>query len=437
MIRRIPFPKRSIHVPDYLEPDLTGGAYLYSKSEDVDNIFSYVVTLTMSVSETVLSRTLEEILQRFPHFAVRPVRKGESYVYESCDTPVRVYRSDSKPAGAFTCNDGRLFIVSYSHKTIYFDFHRALTDIKGALVFIRSVIFRYLQNTGYEVENDGGVLTLETPFFEMEAEDALEGLEDIPASRPVWYMDAKAHIDKTHCSSATNNVCQIHIPISSIKGELKEGINMVSSFITPFFSQCMLEEYELDDNPAGEFIVSSIKINLRQYFPTPTTRPFYIDATLAYNRKLADYPVSTVLMSQKKLLEAQLKSDALAYNAQQKIKILDDLRKLPSFGQKVAKAGEIFSNKASTATYSLCNAGAAIMPESVNRYITEFYPIVPAVLYPHSISAVIFKGDLVINVASVSDNRELCRKFTALLNRYGMCSYISDDFKYTRLEYQP
>ena len=76
----------------------------------------------------------------------------------------------------------------------------------------------------------------------------------------------------------------------------------------------------------GEYVVASVQVNLRPYYPSASLRPYHTPIFLAYNRNLTDYPYGTVLMSQKKLLEAQLKNDTLAYSAQRKIADIEKVR---------------------------------------------------------------------------------------------------------------
>ena len=103
-------------------------------------------------------------------------------------------------------------------------------------------------------------------------------------------------------------VTRVHIPTAKMKGIVRDYLSMPSTILSPFFAEALLETHPEDAVP-GEYAIAYIQINLRQYFPTTTLRPFFVNLPLAYNRRLPDYPVATVLMSQKKLLEAQLRTE--------------------------------------------------------------------------------------------------------------------------------
>ena len=423
---------------DYLTPDLLGSMYLYSGSDRSGSAFCYVVSLTMTVDMSVMERALEDLMPRFPQLALKAVPQEESIVYRGMDSPVRVYplgeRSSFAASGAF--GHDCLFAVFADHKTFYFDFHKSLTDEKGVVPFVRAAIFRYLLLSGYDVENDGSVITPESEFHDIEADDAFVRLDDIPASRPVWYMDAKALNIDVPSMDGDFRVTQIHVPLPKVKGEVRGYCPVPSTIISPFFSHALLQEYPEKD-VQGEYAVSCIQVNLRQYFPTTTLRPFFVNLPLAYNRRLSEYPVATVLMSQKKLLEAQLRTDALAYNAQRRISVLDRITDLGTLREKVEAAGKTMEEQASRATFSLCNIGSVIMPETMLQYITEFYPVVTPSMFPYSISTINFRGDLIVTVASSLPGDGVCRRLTALMKEYGIPAFISESYSISPLKYKP
>ena len=423
---------------EYMTPDLLGSTYLYSDSAAANTSFCFVAGLTMAVDRSLLEQALEDLMPRFPHFNLEAVREGESYVFRERHSPVPVMpveeRKGFSESGVF--GHECLLAVFVNHKTVYFDFHRALTDEKGVVPFIRAVLYRYLQLGGYEVENDGSVITAGSEFHGIEADDAFVRLDDIPASRPVWYMDAKAVKLPEGNPHDRFSVTQIHVPLSKIKGEARFYTGMPSTIVSPFFSHALLEEYPQADVP-GEFIISYIQVNLRQYFPTTTFRPFFVNLPLTYNRKLSEYPVATVLMSQKKFLEAQLKQDALAYNAQRKIGLLEDILDVVPLESRISAMKDMIRKKAAGSTYSICNIGSVIMPETMLRHIVEFYPVVPPVMFPFGISTINFKGELVITVSSSNPGNQACRRFASLMKQYEIPAFISETYEYSTLKYNP
>lgn len=420
--------------PEYMTPDLLGSSYLYTDSSVSNSVFSYVVSLSMAVDKDTMQQTVDSLMPRFPQFAVRPVREDDAVVYERISGRVTV-RDLSEREGIVLGQD-TLLSVSVFHKTVLFDFHRSLTDEKGVVPFIRSVIFHYLLRSGYDVENDGSVISEKSEFHLIEAGDAFIRLDDIPASRPVWYMDAKALEISGPEGPGPFRVTRIQIPLAKVRGIARDYFPTPSTVISPFFAQALLEEYP-DRQVSGEYVISYIQVNLRQYFPTTTSRPFFVNLPLAYNRKISEYPAATVLMSQKKLLEAQLRTDALAYNAQRKINSIDRILETAGMDRKAEAFTRMFSDMSHVATFSSCNIGSVIMPETVLQYITEFYPIVGVSMFPFGMTMINFKGDLQITVSGPSHDDRTCRRFAALLRQHDIPAFISESYLHSALNYKP
>ncbi len=412
---------------NYLIPDIAGEAYMHLSSGK-GSTFGFVVSLTVTLKDSVLKAAVGDILKRLPQFSAGLDKKG--YSFRKAEKPFPVFRTEDMNAEWEAGSDelaGYLFRISYRYKTIFLDFHRSLCDESGALVFIKALVFRYIQLSDLPVNNDGTVKTVNESFFDAEAGDSLSRLEDIQASRPIWYMDAKAF----QLPAGNNGICyftQVRIPLSKLKGDMCAFSGGPLNYVTPLFSHVLYEKNR-GDVGAGEFVVASIKTNLRPYFPTATVRSFFTSLYLAYNRNITEYPFGTVVMSQKKLLEAQLKHDALAYSAQ---RLISDLEKI-SCGQ----AEDIMKKRTALSTYDICHIGNVMIPDSLKQYITEIYPVLPAALHSYSLSSIIFKGEMLIGISSSENDCDTGRRFVRLLNDNDIYSYVSDEFSYVPMKYVP
>ena len=109
----------------------------------------------------------------------------------------------------------------------------------------------------------------------------------------------------------------------------------------------------------------------------------------------------------------------------------------PCLSGKIGAERDVMGERASTAAYSLCNVGNIILPESLSRYIVEFYPVLPSFLYPFSVTTSRLHGELVITVTSSIGADALCRRFVGLLDEYEMGAYVSDRLSFPFLKYVP
>lgn len=415
----------NINRSEYLDPTLRGWSFIYGKDESSFALF--VISLTMKIEPSLLETALNEALVRYPHFAVGLESDSESIRFCPAEGPGGVFEESPDVPASFDDErlNGHLICVSYLHKTIFFRYHRAVADEHGMIAFIKSIIYRYMELGGYPVETDGTVKLVGSSYFKAESDDPMEKVEDYPASRPVWYMDATAVrpdvVDADH-----EDVVQVRIPLSKLSKNLETLANVPVTYLAPLFSHSV-SEYMKEMIPSSEYVVASIQINLRTYFPTASLRPFHTPVFLAYNRKLGDYPYNTVLMSQKKLLEAQLKTDALAYSAQ---RLISDAEKAyrGSLEQKKAAFAALHEKTSSMSTYCICRLGNLILPDQLQRYVTEFYPVIPAVDQAYSLTVVSFRGDMYVTVSGKKDVKSVVDRFVELLNGNGIYAFKADGF---------
>lgn len=422
----------------YIEPPIGGKAYLYSNSAESSVSLRFVATLTMHLKVMVLEQALNEAVHRFPHIAVRVKEVDGELFFEPQDLPVRVFDikdADQPYVFGDPALNGYLFKVSVSHKTICFDFCRALVDENGLMNFVKAVIYRYLELSGCPVVNDGTVKLMSSEYFQAEGDDPMPKIDDMPSSRPVWYMDAKA-VRPELPDTVREEIVQVRIPQSRLKGDKMDLVNIPVTYLAPIFSHTV-QEYLADVKKEGEYVVASVQINLRPYVPSGSMRPYTTPVYLAYNRNIREYPFTTVLMSQKKLLEAQLKNDTLAYSAQRKISQIEKaFHHKDGIQAKKNAVAEMFEKTASMATYDICRVGNLILPETMQRYVTEFYPAVPAGAHMYSLTVVSYRGDVIVTVCGRKDTARVCGRFVELLAGIDIEAFIADEFPFIPMDVQ-
>lgn len=426
-----------------LIPGSAGEVLLYQDSRMSEAMMRLTVTLTMGIRKPLLEQAVRELMPRYSQLAARLERAGEDLVLVQNSDDVPVFTEGDSMAGGIDMAGspalgGYMFRITVSHKTIHIDWHMSICDERGMSEFAKSLVFRYIQLCGFPVGNDGSINEPDDPTGTVEGIDPYDRLEDIPASRPVWYMDAKAFsVMSPEDSSRDGYGLQIRIPVSRVKGNLRQYLQQPEAFISPLFSHAIYEKYGRCI-AQGEYIVSRIRENLRPHFPTASFRTFYSPVTLAYNRKLTEYPFNTILMSQKKLIDAQLRHDALAYSAQRLVHSNETVYDPDKPFDRKTDAGKTLAEEtAQSATFSICNMGNPVIPESLQQYMVEFYPVVTSSVFAFALSVICFKGDIVINVSCRDRDRTVPFRFVELLNGQGMYAFVSDEYTYVKLKYMP
>ena len=385
----------------------------------------------MQIDPAIMAASLEEALTRFPHFAVG--LQQDRVVFREVNAEVPVFEEDADQPFSFDdpALNGYLFKVTYAHKTVCFDFHRAMADEAGMMTFVKSVLFDYLEKAGYPVTTGGAIKLLSSEYFKAEGEDPMPRLDDAQASRPVWYMDARAVVPAAH-DEPLEEVVHIRVPVVKLRKEYTDIVNIPVTYIAPLFSHAVHEMYG-GEIEAGEYVVASVQVNLRPYYPSATMRPYHTSVYLASNRNLSDYPYSTVLMSQKKLLEAQLKPDTLAYSAQRKIAAVEK-----AYEGTIEKIDERFSTMQeglrAKSTYDIAGLGHVILPESMQRLVTELYPVIPSSGRTFSVTAELFKNELAVTVSGRRNTSAVAARLVELLRGNDIDAYIADCYSFRPMD---
>lgn len=400
---------------EYLVPSLLGRASLYGSNAHVPVSSRIVATLTMHLREELLEQVLVEAAGRFPYFSVKVAVADGDYVFSASD--------------AF---DETLLKVTMCDRTIWFDFHRSLADSTGMMSFVKAVLFRYLEISGCKVTNDGSVKTLSSSSLAAEAQDPMITLEDKQASRPVWYMDAKA-VKICGCTSDFQKVVQVRIPLSRIPREYDLMSKEPETFLIPLISHSVYETYS-GNVAAGEYVVASVQVDLRPYFPSPSLRPYHTPVYLAYNRNIGEYPYRTVQMSQKKLLEAQLKSDALVYSAQKQTAELEKALSKSDLDERKRDVEAMMAKASEKATYEVYRMGNVMMPDSMQRYVTELYPVMPCGAYACAVTLVAYRGEIFVTFAGGHALRSMADRFVSLLEDNDIQAFVADEYAFVPLK---
>ncbi len=154
--------------------DNSAKLYPFITTKDTQNLFRYTVELADDIIPDKMQQAINLTLERFPSFAVR-LRRGVFWYYLEHNDKTLILRPESDiimeqitPHNA----DGYCFRAMYYKKRLSFEFFHVLCDGSGALQFIKSTLYNYLKILGLDVEDEGKVITNDTPFDPLEVEDS-------------------------------------------------------------------------------------------------------------------------------------------------------------------------------------------------------------------------------------------------------------------------
>lgn len=260
-------------------------------------VFRIVCELKEDVDPEVLQSALDKTLEEYPHFRC-VLRRGLFWYYlDSCNIPALVER-DHLPACSGIYFSGRrslLFRVTYYHKRINLEMFHALADGTGAFTFLQAIVTNYLvqkhdlpsiknpQERSSEFEKTDDAFR---HFY-----DRTEGssqLKNMTSSRAYKITGVQDENLMTHCLEGTVSAKAFI--------EVAHRYNTTAGVLsTSLFIQSVLDGMSIREQKRP--IVVSVPVNLRQYFPSATTRNFFGVINIDYNAMNYDGTLESILTS--------------------------------------------------------------------------------------------------------------------------------------------
>lgn len=418
-------------------------SYFYGTHLNNGCVPRFTIVLSMPIDGDTLRVAMDGIMRRFPQYAVRIERDsdGRHYHLEENDRRLPIFHDEGDVVRTIGGEDtsGHLLMVSYYGNRIMFDFLHVLGDGTGFMMFIKAVVFRYLQLSGVAVENDGTILTVDQPYADEEGCNAYEKVMDAPASVPDWYKSG-AEVFCPPCGGTgddpSDTVVEIRIPFDVLHSRLRQYGSSPVTFIEPLFSHAIYDKYR--DVIGDRCIVASVPVNLRPYFPTGTARYFIALAVLAHSKLFLQEPFEKMLATQRALLKEQTRPEFLAFMAQKRVRDGLAFNKADlTIEERIRIMETKIVESLKSYTYVISNMGSVEFPPTVAPYVEECLFMLPTSTLPFTIATLSLKGELVLTVTQRDEQTDICERFVSYMNRLGVPARITRVFKYHTMRFYP
>ncbi|PTE94107.1 hypothetical protein BUY87_13845, partial [Staphylococcus equorum] len=126
--------------------DNTAIIHMASHNKSWLNIFRLSITLKEEIHPAILQEALNVVTERFPTIATR-ISKGIFWYYLEPVYKAPIIEKDTKLLKYMSKKDlyKSSFRVLYSEKSIHVELFHSLTDGKGGMVFLKSLVYEYLK----------------------------------------------------------------------------------------------------------------------------------------------------------------------------------------------------------------------------------------------------------------------------------------------------
>lgn len=403
---------------------LDNAAKLFPAVSDASNsnVFRMVCELKDSVDRAVLQRAAEQTLEEFPTFRVR-LRKGLFwYFLEHNPELVKVHREIHPPCSYFKGISHRkfLFEISYYKNKINLDVFHVIADGTGAMQFLRSLVYHYLQlKYAQTFTENTPPSNCEAPPFSR-AEDAFR--KYYQKSKKSSPFERKAYrITGNRLMPGEIKVISGQMPVKQVLKLAKQSRVSLTSYLTAAVIYAIYQE-NMPRGKRNRPIKVNIPVNLRNQFPSITSRNFFacIEAGCIFDRQpLAFAQILDIVQRQIKegLLEQNL-SQRISFQVSTERNFL--IRCLPLALKNIGlRLGYSVGEKAySTA---LSNMGTVEMPDYLSPYIENFNLIMSTSPYqPVKFGVCSYRDKLNVTYSAAIQQPDIARYLFCFLSEQGV-----------------
>lgn len=420
--------------------DNSADIYPMSSTMTTMSIFRLSAEMEEFVDGDNLLTALKDVITRFPTFAVQ-LRKGFfRYYFDANDLEPRVFPDNGVLFQKIDmlANNRYLFRVLYYKKRISVDFFHGLCDGSGAMEFLRSLVYRYLDECGKELPPHGDIKVVGEPVRDSETEDSISkyytqykltgGVVGKMAGKSAFGIRAKRF--------KTLGYGLIHGYVSEEKlhAAAKEMDCTVTALIAGA-AMLAIKKAFYKDNESGRDIVAMIPINLRKIFPSETLRNFTTLTKCSVCPAVTPDDLKTYVdiskrmlregLSDKRELKEKLSLSAF-YSTNPFMKILPV--GLKTFFTKFGKAVSVQTKQ----TIIISNLGVVKMPPAMSEFVSRFtFNINISRKCPVNMGIVTYNGITAISFTRMLVSTELEKHFFGILTELGLEVEISSNLRET------
>lgn len=337
-----------------------------------DAVYRIAVNMKEDIKPDILEKAVNDLRYRFPSFFVH-VKNG--FFWNYLETNKKTFRVQEETAFINQYinpkkNNNYAFAIYYYQNRISLECLHAITDGYGALEFLKSILYRYLERQGHEVETEGIVRTKdETPTPE-EVEDSYNKYytKDKVAREkiPVAYYPKGQKLDK----SKGFGVIYGKMDSGELLKVAKKHNATITQYISALYTYSVIKMHK--DKFKGKPITTCIPANVRGLFPSKTLRNFSLAfyCTIQPKHKMT---FQEVLEETKKAFEREMQKEKMQnfLNANVRLEKMFIMRISPlPLKTLVIKIGKkLIADRKNTRSVS--NLGILKLPKSIEKHIID------------------------------------------------------------------
>jgi len=386
-----------------------------------NRVFRLVCELKEEVDPEMLQQALDHTMQEFPHFNVY-MKKGFFWYYLKESRERAAVYEDNLPACSEIYIPGRrnlLFRVNYYKKRINVEMYHALSDGTGAFEFLKAIVLRYL-GAKYNLTDEQ--LEWSTASVREKKDDAFGRFYQKQKDQGLIPKVSSANTKAWHIRGERDENIKLHLlegtlSVGSFLEKARAYHTTLAVLATSILIESIIKEMRMRDHRYP--VVIAVPVNLRNYFPSNTTRNFFGVIDVIYHPENYKGSLEDIIPSVRKSFQEELTEEKIfqSMNSYSALENNIGIQMAPLIIKDLVVAGFNKSRKKEV-TMTLSNVGKVNMPAAVTPYINKFASFMAAEDMQICISS--FEDKLVFGVTSAFRNHEIMMHFFRRMTEMGI-----------------
>ncbi len=418
------------HVNDreWYRLDNVAKIYPAVKSYTASNVFKITVSLDHDADPSVLRQAVIDCRKRFPLFYVK-MRKGMFwYYYEPNEKEPLVL-----PESSYVCspidiyrNNWFYFTFFYYRNRISLEIFHSLTDGKGALEFLKTVTFRYLELSGYPQSTDGLVLDPgQTPAPEESEDSYLKNFTRSAREKPG--LSRSYRMTGTLFPQGGAGVITARVDTELLLKAARSRGATIGQYLSALYVYSIMltgNKAKLERRPVN----LTVPIDIRKHFGSQTLRNFFVVFRSSVLKKAGKEPdFMEILDYTRSRFKEELTAEKLQRTINANVALEKNIaaRFVPLPVKYLIIKLVNFANGSGLSTTNLSNLGTVVLPETMKVHVRGFdVTFVLGRRSTHNLGIVTYNGRTSISFTRKVIEDETDRTFFRLMEEHGVRAEI-------------
>lgn len=401
-------------------PDLAGYMFASVATRRFNEVFRFAYDLKEDVDPARLQQALEDLRPRFPSFYVK-LQRGlfRDTLVPTAPAPLR--KESGAPCQPVHLADGKpLFQVYYRIRRISIEFSHILADGEGALVFLHTLLARYLQLGGAVIDYaEAGLLSLDEPPQPEELRDdyrhfAQKGLDSpMPVPRAFCYRAPR--------TPGYLQVLHAQMLLDTVRSLAKaKGVTITEYLMAAYFHAFYVTNPQAKQGKKP--FVLTVPVSMRKYYNSTSLRNFSQVANIAFDpRGQENFTFDNILDNIKGKLAAQTTKEEMEKQLCRNVTLANMPIEKVAPGPIRRLAIRIGYRVVGEGTSTLSNIGVVTLPPCLQAHLT--HPLTMVGVLPFiCLRGIVFScnDSLHVSLSCNSKDDRVQQAFFAVLQEQGV-----------------